>query len=208
MPSRNDLIWQVLFQFFIAVVLVFASVGFIVGIGLIFSSARTLRFLQMMNRWVSTRGAFRAMDMPRSTEQFSHRNRRWVGWALIAGGIFSTFGLAAGVDAAAVGAAFAKGDQARLVAIVAATLRWFLIVGSVAGVVVGGMLCFSPDALATLEKFANQWFTARRVLRGGDDMILTLDRLVEAHPRLSGGILACTALGAAAYAAALLFARS
>jgi len=198
----------VLFQFFIAVVLVFASVGFIVGIGLIFSSARTLRFLQMMNRWVSTRGAFRAMDMPRSTEQFSHRNRRWVGWALIAGGIFSTFGLAAGVDAAAVGAAFAKGDQARLVAIVAGTLRWFLIVGSLAGVVVGGMLCFSPDALAILEKYANRWFTARRMLQGGDDMILTLDRLVEAHPKLSGGILACTALGAAAYAAALLFARS
>ena len=208
MPSRNDLIWQVLFQFFIAVVLVFASVGFIVGIGLIFSSARTLRFLQMMNRWVSTRGAFRAMDMPRSTEQFSHRNRRWVGWALIAGGIFSTFGLAAGVDAAAVGTTFAKGDMARLVAIVAGTLRWFLIVGSVAGVVVGGMLCFSPDALATLEKFANRWFTARRMLQGGDDMILTLDRLVEAHPRLSGGILACTSLGALAYAAALLFARS
>ena len=208
MPSRNDLIWQVLFQFFITVVLVFASIGFVVGIGLIFSSARTLRFLQMMNRWVSTRGAFRAMDMPRSTEQFSHRNRRWVGWALIAGGIFSTFGLAVGVDAAAVGAAFAKGDQARLVAIVAGTLRWFLIGGSVAGVVVGGMLCFSPDALATIEKYANRWFTARRMLRGGDDMILTLDRLVEAHPRLSGGILACTALGAAAYAAALLFARS
>ena len=208
MPSRNDLIWQVLFQFFITVVLVFASIGFVVGIGLIVSSTRTLRFLQVMNRWVSTRGAFRAMDMPRSTEQFSHRNRRWVGWALIAGGIFSTFGLAVGVDAAAVGAAFAKGDQARLLAIVAGTLRWFLIVGSVAGVVVGGMLCFSPDALATIEKYANRWFTARRMLQGGDDMILTLDRLVEAHPRLSGGILACTALGAAAYAAALLFARS
>jgi len=198
----------VLFQFFITVVLVFASIGFVVGIGLIVSSTRTLRFLQVMNRWVSTRGAFRAMDMPRSTEQFSHRNRRWVGWALIAGGIFSTFGLAVGVDAAAVGTTFAKGDMARLVAIVAGTLRWFLIVGSVAGVVVGGMLCFSPDALATLEKFANRWFTARRMLQGGDDMILTLDRLVEAHPKLSGGILACTALGAAAYAAALLFARS
>jgi len=208
MPSRNDLIWQVLFQFFITVVLVFASIGFVVGIGLIVSSTRTLRFLQVMNRWVSTRGAFRAMDLPRSTEQFSHRNRRWVGWALIAGGIFSTFGLAAGVDAAAVGTTFAKGDMARLVAIVAGTLRWFLIVGSVAGVVVGGMLCFSPDALATIEKYANRWFTARRMLQGGDDMILTLDRLVEAHPRLSGGILACTALGAAAYAAALLFARS
>lgn len=208
MPSNVDLIWQLLFQFFIAVVLVFASIGFAVGIGLIVSSARTLRFFHLMNRWISTRGALRPMEIPRDTDQFSHRRRRWVGGALIAGGIFSTFGLAAGVDAAAVGAAIAKGDTARLVAIVAGTLRWFLIVGSLAGVVIGGMLCFSPDALASLEKYANHWFSARRVLRGGDDMILTLDRLVEAHPRLSGWILACTALGAAAYAATLLFARS
>jgi len=208
MPSRNDLIWQVLFPFFIALVLVFAGIGFVVGIALIVSSARTLRFFQVMNRWVSTRGAFRAMDIPRSTEQFSHRYRRWVGWALIAGGMFSTVGLAVGVDAAAVGTTFAKGAMVPLVTIVAGTLRWFLILGSVAGVVVGGMLCFSPDALGTVEKYANRWITARRMLRGGDDMILTLDRLVEARPRLAGGILACTALGAAAYAATLLFARS
>jgi len=208
MPSNVNLMWQLLFQFFIVVVLVFAAVGFAVGIGLIISSARTLRFFQVMNRWISTRGALRPMEIPRDTEQFSHRRRRWVGGALIAGGIFSAIGLAVGVDAVAVGAALARGDVARLVAIAAGALRWFLIAGSVAGVVIGWMLCFSPDALASLEKYANHWFSARRVLHGGDDMILTLDRLVEAHPKLSGGILACTALGAAAYAAALLFARS
>jgi hypothetical protein len=208
MPSHYDLIWQLLFHFFIVVVLVFASFGFAVGIGLIVSSARTLRFVQVMNRWVSTRGALRALDVPRSTEQFWHRNRRWVGWSLIAGGIFATFGLVAGFNAAAVGAVFAKGDMVRLVAIVATTLRWFLVVGSVAGVVIGYMLCFSPDALATLEKYANRWFSPRNILRGGDDMHLTLDRLVEAHPGPAGWILACTALGAVAYAVTLLFARS
>jgi len=208
MPSHYDLIWQLLFQFFIVVVLVFASFGFAVGIGLIVSSARTLRFVQVMNRWVSTRGALRALDVPRSTEQFWHRNRRWVGWSLIAGGIFATFGLVAGFNAAAVGAVFAKGDMVRLVAIVAVTLRWFLVVGSVAGVVIGYMLCFSPDALATLEKYANRWFSPRNILRGGDDMHLTLDRLVEAHPGPAGWMLACTALGAVAYAVTLLFARS
>lgn len=204
----NDLIWQMLFQFLIAVVLVFASVGFAVGIGLIVSSARTLRFLQTMNRWVSTRGAFRAIDVPRSTEQFSHRNRRWIGGALIAGGIFAAYGLATGFNAAAVGAVFAKGAMVPLLAIVAAALRWFLIAGSVAGVLLGYLLCFSPDALATLEKYANRWFTPRNMLRGGDDLHLTLDRLVEAHPGPSGWILACTSLGAVGYAATLLLARS
>jgi hypothetical protein len=208
MSSYSNLIWQLLFQFFIVVVLVFGSIGFAVGIGLIISSARTLQFFHVMNRWVSIRGALKPAEIPRNTEQLSHQHRRWVGWALIAGGIFSTFGLAIRVNAAAVGAAFAKGDVIPLVAIVAETLRWFLIVGSVAGVVIGCMLCFSPGALGTLEKYANQWFSSRRALRGGDDMHLSLDRLVEAQPRLAGWILACTALGAAVYAATLLVARS
>lgn len=197
-----------LFQFLVVVVLVFASVGFAVGIGLIVSSARTLRFLQTMNRWISTRGAFRAIDVPRSTEQFSHRNRRWVGGALIAGGIFALYGLATGFSAAAVGAVFAKGAMVPLLAIVAAALRWFLIAGGVAGVLLGYLLCFSPGALANLEKYANRWFTPRNILRGGDDMHLSLDRLVEAHPALSGWILACTSLGAVGYAATLLLTRS
>lgn len=207
MPSNVDLIWQLLFQFFIVLVLAFASVGFAAGIGLIFASANTLRFFHVMNRWISTRGAFRALDVPRSTEQFSHRHRRWVGWALIAGGMFATYGLVAGFNSAAVVATFAKGDMIPLAAIVAGTLRWFLIIGSVAGAGVGSMLCFSPNALATIEKHANRWFSPRNVLQGGDDMRMTLDKLVEAHPALSGWVLACTMLGAAGYAVALLYAR-
>jgi hypothetical protein len=206
MPFHSDLLWQLLFQFFIAVVLVFATVGFAAGVGLIVAGTRTLRLFAVMNRWISTRGAFKALDTPRSTEQFSHRNRRWVGWALIAGGLFAALGLIIGVNAAAVGA-FAKGDMAILLAIVAGTLKWFLIIGSAAGVVVGTLLCFYPDALATLEKYANRWFSPRRGLRGGDDMRLTLDRLVEAHPWPSGWILACTTLGAGVYAVTLLLTR-
>jgi len=206
MLSPNDMLWQLLFRFFIAVVLVFASVGFAVGVGLIVASARTLRVFAVMNRWISTRGAFRALDTPHSTEQFSHRNRRWIGGALIAGGLFAALGLIIGVNAAAVGA-FAKGDMAIVLAIVAGTLKWFLIVGSVAGVAVGVMLCFFPDALAMLEKYANRWVSTRRVARGADHVHLTLDRLVEAHPGPSGWILSCTALGAVVYAAALLLAR-
>jgi hypothetical protein len=206
MLSPNDLLWQVLFQFSIAVVLAFAAVGLAAGVGLIVTSARTLRGFAMMNRWISTRGAFKSLDTPHSTEQFSHGNRRWIGGALIAGGLFAALGLTIGVNAAAVGA-FAKGDVAIVLAIVAEALKWFLIVGSLAGVAVGVMLCFFPDALAALEKHANRWFSPQRGLRGGDDMRLTLDRLVEAHPGPSGWILSCTTLGAGVYALTLLLAR-
>jgi hypothetical protein len=208
MITTGNLMLQMLYQFFVVLVLVFAGVGVAVGIGLIVASAPTLRFSHAVNRWISTRGALRPVEIPRDTDGFSHRHRRWVGGALVAGGIFSAIGLAFGVDAAAVGATFAKGDASRLVAIAAGTLRWFLIAGSAAGVLVGLMLCFAPGGLARLEKRANQWVSGRQVLRGGDDMHLTLDSLVEAHPGTSGWILACTALGAAGYAATLLFARN
>ena len=207
MPFRNDLLWQMLFQFFIALVLVFATVGFAAGVGLLVSSAGTLRLFAVMNRWVSTRGVLKAMEIPRNTEQVSHRNRRLIGWALIAGGAFATFGLIVGVNTAAFSTAIAQGDARILVGIAAGTLKWFLVVGSVAGVGVGYLLCFSPDALATLEKYANHWFSTRRAVRGADDLRMTLDTLVEAHPRPSGWILVCTGLGAVVYAATLLFAR-
>jgi hypothetical protein len=208
MGFNNDLVWQLLFQFCIVLVLVFAGAGLAVGAGLIVSSARTVRFIQSMNRWVSTRGALKAMEIPRDTEQASHRNGRRLGWALIAGGVFAALGLFFGVDTAAFSAAAARGDARIMVAIVAQTMKWFLILGSVAGIVVGYLLSFSPHALATLEKYANRWFSPRRAMRGGDDVHLTLDRLVEAHPMPSGWILACTGLGAVAYAVALLLARA
>lgn len=208
MLSPNDMLWQLLFQFFIALVMVFATVGFAAGVGLIVASARTLGVLQGLNRWISTRGAFKALDAPRSTEQFSHRNRRWVGGLLMAGGVFAAFGLVVSVDPAAFGKTVARGDMATVVAIAAGTLRWFLAVGSVVGVIVGFMLFFVPGSLASLEKHANRWFSPRQVMRGGDDMRLSVDKLVEAHPAPSGWILACTTLGAVVYAAVLLFARS
>ena len=204
MPLPSDPVWRILFHFVITVVLVAAGVGVAVGIGLIVSSARTLRFFHAMNRWISMRGALKPMEIPRDTEPLSHGHRRLLGYALIAGGAFSAVGLAAGVDAAAVGASFARGDMVRIVAIAAGTLQWFLIVGSVAGVAVGLLLCFAPGALAALVKHANRWISSRRAMRGADEPNLALDRLVETHPGPSGWILVCTTLGAAAYAATLL----
>lgn len=207
MTGESVFVWHLLYQFFGWVALVFAVLGVAVGIALIMASARTLQFFHVMNRWISTRGALRPMEIPRSTEAFSHRNRRWIGGGLMAGGAFAIYGLIAGVDVGAFAALFAKAERAVLLAIATGTLKWFLFAGSVAGVLVGLLLCFFPDRLTSVERYANRWFSVRRALRGSDDVNLTLDRLVEAHPGLAGGILACTALGAAAYAASLVWAR-
>jgi hypothetical protein len=206
--SSYDAVWQVLFQFFIALVLVFSAVGFAAGMGLIFARAPTQRVLQLMNHWVSTRGSLRALEIPRDTEQRSHRHRRLVGWGLILGGLMATVGLVLAVNTAQLSIALAKGDARILAAVIFGTLKWFLVVGSATGVVVGGLLAFAPDALARLEKYANRWSSTRRAVRGADEMHPVLDRLVDAHPGPAGWILACTTLGAAAGAIALLHMRT
>ncbi len=204
----NNLILQSLIQFFIVLVLVFGVVGFAVGIGLIVSSAGTFRFFRAINRWVSMRAVVKPLEIPRDADQFAHKYRRWVGVCLIGGGSFAAFGLAAKVNAFSIGAMLAKGTMVPVVTIVAETLRWFLIVGSVAGVVIGFMFCCFPNALIAIEKYANKWFSSRRLTRGVDDMHLTLDTLIEAHPKPSGWILACTALGVVAYTGVLLMTRA
>lgn len=203
-----DVIWHLLLKFCMALVLVFGAIGLAVGIGLIIASPATFRFFNTMNRWVSMRGPLKPMERPRDTERFVHRHRRWIGALLVAGGVFTTFGLAIRIKASAVAAMFAKGTMVPVIAIVAESLKWFLIAGSICGVVVGFMLCFRPDGLAAIEKHANRWISSRRLMRGENEMHLTLDKLVEAHPAASGWIFVCTALGVVIYSAAMLFARA
>lgn len=70
------------------------------------------------------------------------------------------------------------------------------------------MFCYFPNALISIGKYANKRFSSRRLTRGVDDMHLTLDKLIKAHPKLSGGIFTCTALGVVVYSRFLLFTHS
>ena len=117
MVTYSDLIWPLVFRVSLAIVIVFGCVGFAVGIGLIVSSARTFRFFHAINRWVSIRRALKSAEIPRDIDQLAHRYRYWVGIPLVLGGIFSTFGLVARINASAVGATFTQGTMVPLLAV-------------------------------------------------------------------------------------------
>jgi len=160
----------------------------------------------VLNRWVSTRHVLRAVEVPVDTERATHRHHRWLAGGFVLGGLISVFGLLAGLDATAVGTAFAEKRFAPVVAIAVESTKWVLIVGSALGVVVGAMLLFYPNAESKLERLANKWVSPRRVTRTWDDMHMNLDALVEAHPRPAGWIIACTS-AAAVICAVIMLAR-
>ena len=206
MGAYSNLTWQLLVQFLLVLFLVVAVSGLAVGVGLIASSLRIVGYFHMLNRWVSTRHVLRPVEVPVDTERATHRHHRWLAAGFVLGGVVAIFGLFAGLDANAVGAAFAAKRFAPVVAIAVESAKWVLIVGSAFGVVVGMMLLFYPNAESTLERLANKWVSPRRVTRSWDDMHMNLDALVEAHPRPAGWIIACTS-AAAVICAIIMLAR-
>ena len=196
MGAYSNLTWQLLVQFLIVLFLVVAVSGLAVGVGLIASSLKMVAYFRVLNRWVSTRHVLKSVEVPRETDRLAHRYHRWVAAGFVLGGLISIFGLLAGLDPSAVGRAFAEKRFAPAVIVAVESAKWVLIAGSAFGVVVGAMLLFYPNAESTLERFANQWVSPRRVTRSWDDMHMNLDTLVEAHPRPAGWIIACTSAAA------------
>ena len=204
MSAFNTLLSQSVVQVAIVMFVIVAVTGLAVGVGLIISSQRTVRVFHSINRWVSTRHALKAVELPRDTERVSHLHQRWLAGGFVVGGLVSVFGLALGYDASAISAALAEKRFAPVVAIAMESVKWFLIVGSAFGVVVGAMLLFYPNAESALERFANQWVSSRKIARMGDDMHMTLDHLVEAHPWIAGWIIACTSIAAVIFGIIML----
>jgi hypothetical protein len=196
MGAYNNMIWHLLVQALVVVFLVVAVSGLAVGLGLLVYSQRTSQLFHRLNRWISTRHALKPVEVPVETDRAAHQYQRWLAGGFILGGLIAIFGLIAAVDVAAVSKIVAETRYAPFVAVVLDCARWFLILGSAAGVVVGAMLLFYPNAEMTLERFTNQWVSSRRISRNWDDMHMTLDALVEAHPRPAGWVIACTSAAA------------
>lgn len=204
MAPFGGVVWQWLAQCMIIFFLVVAVTGFTVGIGLLVSAQKTIESFHLVNRWVSTRHALKSVEVPRDTQGIAHKYQRWLAAGFAIGGLVSMFGLIAGLDATATSALLAKGPMVPVVALALETVKWFLVAGSAFGVLIGAMLLFYPNAESTLESFTNRWVSSRRFVRNWDDMHLTLDRLVEAHPRPAGWIIACTSAAAVIYAVVML----
>lgn len=196
MGALGNVMWHVVVQVMIVVFLLVAISGLGVGVGLILSSQKTSALFHGLNRWFSTRHVLKAVEVPVATDAVAHRYQRWLAGGFVLGGLIAIFGLVAAVDVVALSRIVAENRMATFVAVILDSARWFLIVGSAAGVVVGAMLLFYPNAESALERFTDRWVSSRRVTRNWDDMHMNLDLLVEAHPKPAGWVIACTSAAA------------
>jgi hypothetical protein len=192
--SNNPAIDQLLVPSVILFFLISGVFAVGIGVGLIFFSPATLRFFATMNRYVSTRHAFKPLAVLHSVEEPVRRNRFVFGALIFAGAAYSLFGLLMKFDTAAIGAVYGMYFPGGVAGGLLETVRWFMIVLTSFALVIGVMLVLFPNALRSFERRANHWYSVRQLTLGADTMHLVLDRRVADFPRAFGLVLLVGAL--------------
>ena len=179
--------------------LVGSLAGLGLGVGLLTGAERTLRLCHSMNHWVSSRAALKPIEIPRTVGVNipESKKRGIAGVLFVVGGSYAAVLLAGVKSPGAV--LFGTSKWAAVYAVLFDTLHRCVLVGCIAGVVIGVMLLFFPGAWHRFETWGNRWYSTRRIVASGEVMHLPLERWVESSPRSAGGIL--TALSVVALVA-------
>ena len=183
---------QLVVPFFLLFLLVGSLAGLALGGGLLLRTAATLRFMQSMNRWVSTRRATRELELPR---EFL-RPSKWLGLFLLAGGAVAGYLLVVRVQVPR--AALGLADPRFGTALAVESAKWLLVAGCAVSVLLGFLTLFLPNRLAALQERLNRWVSTRSLVPAGSERMRTpLDLLVETYPRAAGWIIAIASLAVA-----------
>lgn len=202
--SSNHLVAQLLLSSFLVFLLAGSLLGLLIGAGLLVQSTATLRFIRWMNSWVSTRQAFRPLELPVQVAQGA-ASTRWFGAVLVALGAYTTVILIAAIDVNGITALLKVDARYSLAAIAIHAAKWTLVLGGIMAVVTGIMLLFFPRAWRSVEARANRWYSTGNFEGSEDTVYMSLDRVVEAFPRASGGLILALSLATAVGSALLVF---
>lgn len=166
-----------------------ALLGLAVGVLLLLDTARVLRWNERLSRWISTREAAQRFDRPRDIKRFVYRAHRVIGVLVVAGSLYCldvlTFGFAPG----ALARALRDLGSVSLLEVTFESTRLFLLVGNVAALAAGIVLCFRPSLLKGIELWADRTYAAREHSAALDQMRFQPDLWVSRHPRLTGGLV-------------------
>lgn len=206
--SGQTLLVQLLVSAVVVFLFVVSLLGLALGLGLMLRIPAMLPFMELMNRWISMRKALKPLETTVHTPvPGAAAGARWFGVILVAIGAYAAVVLTTSFDVQRLALLFKVDPRYSLASIALEVLKWLLVVGSLAAVVTGLMLLFFPHAWRGLEERANRWYSTRNLELAGDTVYMSLDRMVEAHPRVAGGVIFVLSLVAAIASGMLLFAR-
>jgi hypothetical protein len=166
-----------------------AILGLVIGITLLVDSERVMRWNAALNRWYSTRQAFQKLEEPIDVKRVIYRWHRLAGLLVFAGAVFTLDVLAFTYKTGALVQAFRGVGNPVILGIVFETLRIVLIVGNVAALIAGAILCFRPSLLKGVEAVGDRYYSGREAMKPLEVMHYQPDEFVLGRPKLVGTLL-------------------
>ena len=194
MKAIVDLAVQTLGPVLYIVLLIGAAIGLVIGILLIFDSARVMRWNGALNTWYSTRKAGRVLDESLEVKRVVYRWHRVIGVLVFAGAFFTLDALVFGFTTTALVRASRGVGNTALLGLVYEAARLFLIIGNVAALVIAAILVFRPSLLKGVESWADRYYSTRRSTEALDVMRYQPDDFVRSRPRIVGAVVALGSL--------------
>lgn len=173
----------------IALAILGAALGVVIGVLLLVDASRVLRWNERLSRWVSTRAASDALDRPRDIKPAIYGAHRVFGLLVVAGSLYTLDALNFDYDSQGLARAFRDLGNLGLLGIAFEAARVFLFVGNLAALGAGIVLCFRPSVLKGLETWADRSFRSPAARLDTDAMRYEPDQWVGAHPRLAGSLV-------------------
>src|SRR4051812_30757284 len=138
---------EILLPSLLTVLLLGAIFSLVTGLGLLVNAQATLGFFARMNRWVITRVEQKAREEPVAPRPTALQvpRRRVVGSVFAIGGALAALLIGSSLN---VPATALVSKSAPLAAMLVDVLRWFVLAGCVAALILGVALLFSPDIWA------------------------------------------------------------
>lgn len=189
--------------YYLVVLLIFGNAfALAIGVLMLVAPQQLTALSKLSNRWISMRKITRPLEIPRATDGIALRYPRVLGAILLAsaalilikGGIFIT-----GMSTADGGNLLARFFSDVNISPDARESLWislvaFIVLGAVMAVVVGLMSLFNPGKLLRKDQSINHWVSTRQLSKPLDTPHYHLDKLVQAQPRVWGGVITALAL--------------
>lgn len=191
---HNSVIEMMLWRDLAIFLLIFASLGLVLGALLVLRPQAFVALSRFANQWVSLRHVNRLLDKTISIERWFYRHHRVMGIVIMLGAIYFLVYF------------FWHYDKARLLLylspylatpLLEVLLDALLVMAKLTGGLAwlaGLIICLRPSLLRGIEKKSNRWLSVRHATKAFDVSRTGVDEWVLQHTRATGYVLLLSSL--------------
>ncbi|MCF7796403.1 MAG: hypothetical protein K9N11_01220 [Lentisphaeria bacterium] len=190
----NEIAAEVLLQASFVILMIGMVLAIGVGAILLIKPDLIARWNRKLNKWYSTRRAFRFMEVVHDTDPWFFKNHRIYGWFMLVVSlvlIYFMIFISAPPESFDTLSTPLNHDQYLVLQFV----YYFLLVAICISVPVWLLLIFAPHLLERIMPAMNQWISTRALLRPVDEVNSKYDEFVLRFPRIFGALFVLGGIG-------------